>query len=695
MFAPRKMKSGSKGKGFLCFCKKGGFMKKIFTLMLSLLLSLVLVFSFVACNTAKENEDENEGENGGTEDTSVANSLIIENAFGALLDAGALHITLEESSFDLGESMLLEVPGISGKMAGECYVRTTDEGYDLVAKLDIYMSMEDEDKLSQDAGENAGTVKEYVRNQFFSMEFYYVDSNIYTYQISFKQAVIDGAGYEDFQAYQDSPEAKDAHIYNDIVEDFSSVDETIGNIDTGSDDFTSRVEVEKTFRYANSLNVLIQKLTKEVPILEQLGLSSLEDYVSLLKRAGASVAKLDGGKTVAEADGSKTLSAAIDLNSLVNEVKVFIAENMENTIGTAIGNLVGKDEEFVADVIDKLFPAEGKDLTINQFIAAIEEILGELGVNFSVKGVIDEIQTITGLTTQQIADIINPLLSSLPGNISISINPQEGETLYDTLARTAFDECPPSCDSPTSTRNGSGSGSDTEGEAEPLTSAMVNQMLKMYLDSPDMTLALLLESMGLPVQVLNALEVESGDIGFNFAFDGDNKLTEFGADVDLGIFMAQEIPDASEAVTTEKMTVVEFEGTVKLKFEYSANDSEFAIPDDLKPVELESDAVLTEGETISLDALLEGQLSQDEIKKLEGLQDWDVDLLMVNKSDGSITVLERYNNEYVKVLPNNLYPSFQLIGVPEDCEYIYLIFGDDTIYSLKVQLSAAEEAPAA
>ena len=83
----------------------------------------------------------------------------------------------------------------------------------------------------------------------------------------------------------------------------------------------------------------------------------------------------------------------------------------------------------------------------------------------------------------------------------------------------------------------------------------------------------------------------------------------------------------------------------------------------------------------------------DEIKKLEGL--WDIDLLMVNKSDGSITVLDRYNNEYVKVLTNNLHPSFQLIEVPEDCEYIYLIFGDDTIYSLKVQLSAAEEAPAA
>ena len=667
-------------------------MKKIFTLMLSLLLSLVLVFSFVACNTAKENEDENEGGNGGTEDTSVANSLIIENAFGALLDAGALHITLEESSFDLGESMLLEVPGISGKMAGECYVRTTDEGYDLVARLDMYVSIESEDELESETDAEESVTKEYLQNQFISMEVYYVDSNIYTKETFFSQSVIDGAAYRSFDSYISNSELKDDYIYNDIIKDFSEVDEKIGNVDDGMSEYESAVQVYRTFRYANSLNALIEKLSDTVPVLKELGFSTLEDYVSLLKRAGASIAKLDGGKTKAEADGSKTLSAAIDLNSLVNAVKVFIAGNMENTIGTAIGNLVGKDEEFVADVIDKLFPAEGKDLTINQFIAAIEEILGELGVNFSVKGVIDEIQTITGLTTQQIADIINPLLSSLPGNISISINPQEGETLYDTLARGAFDMV--GVDTILGfIPFGSGSGSDTEGEAEPLTSAMVNQMLKMYLDSPDMTLALLLESMGLPVQVLNALEVESGDIGFNFAFDGDNKLTEFGADVDLGIFMAQEIPDASEAVTTEKMTVVEFEGTVKLKFEYSANDSGFAIPDDLKPVELESDAVLTEGETISLDALLEGQLPQDEIKKLEGL--WDIDLLMANKSDGSITVLDRYNNEYVKVLTNNLHPSFQLIEVPEDCEYIYLIFGDDTIYSLKVQLSAAEEAPAA
>lgn len=61
------------------------------------------------------------------------------------------------------------------------------------------------------------------------MEFYYVDSAIYTVETSFSQTVVDNAGYENISSYLTDPNAKDDYIYTDLIEDYSSVDETIGN----------------------------------------------------------------------------------------------------------------------------------------------------------------------------------------------------------------------------------------------------------------------------------------------------------------------------------------------------------------------------------------------------------------------------------------------------------------------------------
>ena len=71
----------------------------------------------------------------------------------------------------------------------------------------------------------------------------------------------------------------------------------------------------------------------------------------------------------------------------------FLNANMDNTIGAALDSIAGQGEKYVEKVIDRLFPATGNSLTIKQFIAALEETLGELGVDFSFKALVDEIQT--------------------------------------------------------------------------------------------------------------------------------------------------------------------------------------------------------------------------------------------------------------------------------------------------------------
>lgn len=117
-------------------------------------------------------------------------------------------------------------------------------------------------------------------------------------------------------------------------------------IEDETSQFVSRVTVDKGFRYANSLNVLIGRLVNLAPVLEQLGLSSFEDFVSLFKRAGASLAKLDEGKTVADDNGNKVISAELKLKSLyvtslvlsmkiwitpLAQLSIHLRERMKNT----------------------------------------------------------------------------------------------------------------------------------------------------------------------------------------------------------------------------------------------------------------------------------------------------------------------------------------------------------------------------
>ena len=572
-------------------------------MLLSLLLSVALIFTFVACNPSKD------------EGKSVTNSQIIESAFGALLDSEALHLSLKDVSASMGESALLETDPMEFKVGGDVYVRQTESGYDLVMDIELMVSFAETRTLDGSAGESEEIA--YLDNTFVSFEVYYVDEQICTVMEDFSQVVIDGAAYEFFSDYQADPEDKDDYIYTDLIGDYSAVDGKIGNDVTENG---SRVSTDLQYRPANSLDDILTRLAEDVPVLGQLGFNSLEDYVSLLKRAGASVAKLDGGKTTPAEDGSKEFSVKLDLVSVYNSVVTFLNANMDNTIGAALDSIAGQGEKYVEKVIDRLFPATGDPLTIKQFIAALEETLGELGVDFSFKALVDEIQTITGLTTQEIADVINPLLK----NLGVSIVPEEGETLYDTLNNGAFKLLtvdgilaliPTGSGSSDGTEGGT-EGTGSESTEEPLTSAMLNAMLKEYAYNEEMTLSAIFTMIELPIdQVLGMLDVQKGEVSFGISFDSENRLTEISISGAIGVYANMPAEEEGETMSVSAFVV---DASATLIFEYTVDDSVFALPESVNTKEYVYAGNVDSGWSISAGDLLvqAGCVTEEEIGEI-------------------------------------------------------------------------------
>ena len=584
-------------------------MKKTLTMLLSLLLSVALIFTFVACNPSKDE---------GKVDNSVTNSQIIESAFGALLDSEALHLSLKDVSASMGESALLETDPMEFKVGGDVYVRQTESGYDLVMDIELMVSFAETGTLDGSAGEPEEI--DYLDNTFISFEVYYVDEQICTVMEDFSQVVVgeavNEAGYSSFSQYKEDPEKKDGYIYTDLIGDYSAVDATIGNDVTKNG---SRVSTDLQYRPANSLDDILTRLAEDVPVLGQLGFNSLEDYVSLLKRAGASVAKLDGGKTTPAEDGSKEFSAKLDLVSVYNSVVTFLNANMDNTIGAALDSIAGQGEKYVEKVIDRLFPATGNPLTIKQFIAALEETLGELGVDFSFKALVDEIQTITGLTTQEIADVINPILQNLGGGL-VTLAPEEGETLYDTLANGPFKMLtvdgilaliPTGSGSSDGTEGGT-EGTGSESTEEPLTSAMINKMLKEYAYNEEMTLSAIFEMIELPIdQVLGMLDVQKGEVSFGISFDSENRLTEISISGAIGVY-------AKEEGETMSVSAFVVDASATLIFEYTVDDSVFALPESVNTKVYDYKGDVDSGWSISAGDLLvqAGCVTEEEIVEI-------------------------------------------------------------------------------
>ena len=253
---------------------------------------------------------------------------------------------------------------------------------------------------------------------------------------------------------------------------------------------------------------------------------------------------------------------------------------MTKPLGDFVNALIKKDKAFVTDVINRLFPAEGDCLTINNFVKELEKILGENGIIFSLKSVMNRIQTASGLTTQQIADALNPVLKSvLPEGTSVSINPQEGETLYDTLTRSAFDmlgiDTILSIISPAAT-------DETTGETIPaLTGAGLNAKLTaaLYGETDSLTLEYIISNYSIfePLIMISEYSAESMKADLKFGFDKDDKIASLAAAADIKMPMV--LPD--DVILPEGMETpviaIEFNGAVQVTYEN--NDDKFAVTD--------------------------------------------------------------------------------------------------------------------
>ena len=223
---------------------------------------------------------------------------------------------------------------------------------------------------------------------------------------------------------------------------------------------------------------------------------------------------------------------------------------------------------------------------------------------------VDEIQTITGLTTQEIADVINPILQNLGGGL-VTLAPEEGETLYDTLANGPFKMLtvdgilaliPTGSGSSDGTEGGT-EGTGSESTEEPLTSAMINKMLKEYAYNEEMTLSDIFTMIELPIdQVLGMLDVQKGEVSFGISFDSENRLTEIsisGATMSVSAFVV----DASATLTVE----------------YTAEDSVFALPAGVNTTLYDYKWDVDSGESISAgDFLVDaGCVTKEEIDEIK------------------------------------------------------------------------------
>lgn len=371
---------------------------------------------------------------------------------------------------------------------------------------------------------------------------------------------------------------------------------------------------------------------------------------SIVGKFRAGRVKAAEGNTVADDNGNKVISAELKLKSLYDNVVGIVNENLDNTIGAALDSLAGKDEKYLQTVIDRLFPEGG--LTINEFIAAV------------------------------------------------SVNPRDGETLYDTLARSAFDMI--GVDTllaliPTNSGEGSDTQTNAESASSALNSSMINAMLKEYLYNPEITIVVLLQSMEMPImEILNSIEVESADLSFRFAFDSDNRLTALSAGVNIGILMSVETgAQEGETSSVVPMTVIDLEGAFELTVAYTADDSKFGIPFEAPQV-YEYEEAVSLNQNISIEDMFASCMSQEELAQLDELSWEEIALYMIAESDGYISELD--SNAYT-VLGIGMTGTSKLLNlkeIPEDCDYLCLALNlDSGVYLVKLQVAVPAEAPQA
>lgn len=555
------------------FFIKEDSMKKKLTMFLSVLMAFLLTFSFAACD--KKGED-GEKENNST---AVANNVLIEKAFGSLLDSEELYVLIKNAEFAFESA---EGLGLNGDVNGEIAVRKTKDGYDFGLKLNLTI-------LSEELSEEN---EAYTENSFISLSVYYADGYMYSQTKSFSQVVVEGNGYDSFTDYAEG-HPKDAAVITKFPEDFDKIDEMIGNT---AEDAESRVDVFNSFNMTNDLSVLVNKLTQIVPELKILGLDNVDSFLSVIKRAAGGLANLATGETDKDENGNRNISLSLILAGIFNQFKSLLVENMENKLGDALDLLLNKESGYVESVIDRLFPAESRSLTIDEFIKELEKTFAELGAPISFKAIVDEIQTISGCTTEQLAEAVNELVGRLlppdSGAFFPEIIPQDGETFYDTAKRLFFGQ---SVDTVLKLLDKEGTG---------MNSASLNVMLKEMLYGENaMLLGDVLANMGEAAGMLFSLKMDKLAANFDFTLDSQDRLTALDANLDAKILLDLG-QTAEEGAPAQEMVFADLQTSVSAEIAYSADEKLFAVPEELQVEIIDCPLDFEIGKTYTFDEIL-------------------------------------------------------------------------------------------
>lgn len=540
-------------------------MKKKITIIFVLVMVFVMLFTFIGCDKNENKDNDQTGEETPTPEepvsTVVDNSELIADTIGELFGEEDVHLSLKDMNLSLnfaGEIMSFEGPV-------ELYLRRSDSGYDMSLMLQILTKSECVDKNTNVA---------YVEATAVYSEIVYVGGYLYSYTREVGQTIVNGVGYESFSAYETTPDVKDDYLLQTAVTDWEKAAALTDS--EGGRRLTETREVKK----ANTLQGVVDYMVSKADFLKDWGWTTDDKIIEVAKNLLSEAAVLAKGENEADENGNRVLELNIDGGEKYNEIGGIVNENLEKPLGELVNALIKKDKAFVTDVINRLFPAEGDCLTINNFVKELEKILGENGIIFSLKSVMNRIQTASGLTTQQIADALNPLLESvLPEGTSVSVNPREGETLYDTLERSAFDmlgvDTILSIISPAAT-------DETTGETIPaLTGAGLNAKLTaaLYGETDSVTLVDLSDTFELVDVVIGIASYSANTLKANlkFNFDKDNKLTSVEADADFDLTMI--LPDGYELPEGEEVPGIKIKVGGKVLATYENNDDKFAVTD--------------------------------------------------------------------------------------------------------------------
>lgn len=539
-------------------------MKKKITIIFVLVMVFVMLVTFIGCDKNENKDNDQTGEETPTPEepvsTAVSNSQLIEDTLDEILGEKAIHLSLDNWNMELNFDGSITYEGPI-----DLYLRKSDTGYDMALFLQV---------LNKEKCNDENLNKEYVDATAVYAKVIYVGGYIYLHSRMVNQVIVDGAGYESIYEYEKAPEVKDSYLLETAVTDWEKAAELKDSLGE------SRLSEETDCRKANTLQGVVDYMVSKADFLKDWGWTTDDKIIEVAKNLLSEAAVLAKGENEADENGNRVLELNIDGGEKYNEIGGIVNENLEKPLGELVNALIKKDKAFVTDVINRLFPAEGDCLTINNFVKELEKILGENGIIFSLKSVMNRIQTASGLTTRQIADALNPLLKSvLPEGTSVSINPKDGETLYDTLERSAFDmlgvDTILSIISPETT-------DETSGETVPaLTSARLNAKLTaaLYGETDSLTftdLAMTYEAFEIVLAMANySANNMKADLKFNL--DKDNKLTSIEADADIEMTMI--LPDGYELPEGEEVPGIKIKVGGKVLATYENNDDKFAVTD--------------------------------------------------------------------------------------------------------------------